>query len=209
MLCTSTRKHAFSVFAPGPWHCANYTPVVQNACHRARTGYIRKLPRRFVLTTFSTNSQRGQDSQNELRFVPRSIHKIYFEIECLSAPQCPRNLKNNMFSSFSAFWVLLHGSRALPHGVPAPVPARASPGNLPGVPHPYPLYLKSNDLGILWGLPGRPPQCLLSFKSGDLGLLWVRLGTCRPSYVVTSANQQETRTRLGGTNPYQNAITID
>ena len=112
-------------------------------------------------------------------------------------PNVRETLKNIVFSSFSTLWVLLHGSRALPHGVPAPVPPRASPGNLPGVPHPYPLHLKSNDLGILWGLPGSPPQCLLSFKSGDLGLLWVRLGTCRPSYVVTSANHRKLEQGLG------------
>ena len=67
---TGTRKPTFSDFGPGAWRCENTTPVVRDACHGARTRYIRELARELVLGTFSMKSQRGQDPRNQVGFVP-------------------------------------------------------------------------------------------------------------------------------------------
>ena len=83
VLGTDARKPTFSGFGPGPWRCENTTPVVPDACHGARTRYIRQLPRELVLDTFSMKSQRGQDYRNQVRFVALFLKKIYSEMECL------------------------------------------------------------------------------------------------------------------------------
>ena len=80
---TAARKPTLSGFGPGPWRCENTTPVVPDACHGARTRYIRQLPRELVLDTFSMKSQRGQDPRNQVRFVALFLKKIYSEMECL------------------------------------------------------------------------------------------------------------------------------
>ena len=66
---TSARKLMFSGFDPGPWRCENTTPVFRDACHGARTRYIRELPREIVLGTFYMKSQGSQDPRNQVRFV--------------------------------------------------------------------------------------------------------------------------------------------
>ena len=83
VLGTDARKPTFSGFGPGPWRCENTTPVVRDACHGARTRYIRQLPQELVLGTFSMKSQRGQDPRNQVRFVALFLKKIYSEMECL------------------------------------------------------------------------------------------------------------------------------
>ena len=80
---TGARKPTFSGFDPGPWRCENTTPVVRDACHGARTRYIRQLPRELVLGTLSMKSQRGQDARNQVRFVALFLKRIYSEMECL------------------------------------------------------------------------------------------------------------------------------
>ena len=81
MFGTDARKHTFSGCGPGPWRCENTTPVVRDACHGARTKYIRQLPRELVLGTFSMITARPRP-----RFVALVLFlfkETYSEMECL------------------------------------------------------------------------------------------------------------------------------